>query len=329
MVLAASGRATSGWPRSRPTCCTTCWWRSHQRGLPLARVMDELRRRRRSDGTGPGEAHEGAGLRGVRSGSPTAGGRCRSSASSRATCGRRCRPSCRSPPAPSGPSCSRASSAASGWRATRSSAATPSRGSRCGPARWSCTTTPARARRRTGLLEALRARLGSPPAEVPGLPRFTGGAVGYLTWDAARLFERLPDHHGAAQGTVASFAFYRSLVAFDHVRQRLVLIALAEPGSRAAFDRAQQVLDGFEEDLGWERRPSGDAPVASRRAGPPARRRRRASARPSSPAKEHIARRRHLPGRALAPAHRRLRASTPSPSTARCAWSTRRPTCTS
>jgi anthranilate synthase component 1 len=115
------------------------------------------------------------------------------------------------------------------------------------------------------VLDALRGRLGSPPAEVPGLPRFTGGAVGYLTWDAARLFERLPDQHGAAAGTVASFAFYDSLVAFDHVRQRLVLVALAEPGSRAAFERAQQVLDGFEEDLGWERRPA-----TSRRAEPPA-----------------------------------------------------------
>jgi anthranilate synthase component 1 len=115
-----------------------------------------------------------------------------------------------------------------------------------------------------GLLEALRHRLGSQPAEVPGLPRFTGGAVGYLSWDAARLFERLPDRHGAAAGTLASFAFYDSLVAFDHVRQRLVLIALAEPGRRSAYERAQQVLDGFEEDLGWERRPA-----STRRLEPP------------------------------------------------------------
>jgi len=117
-----------------------------------------------------------------------------------------------------------------------------------------------------GLLDALRSRLSSPPAEIPGLPRFTGGAVGYLHYDAARLFERVPDRHGASRGTVASFCFYNSLVAFDHVRQRLVLIAIAEPGSRAAFQGAQEILDGFEEDLGWERRPSAsrrtDAPVA-------------------------------------------------------------------
>ncbi|HEY7510790.1 MAG TPA: anthranilate synthase component I [Vicinamibacteria bacterium] len=100
-----------------------------------------------------------------------------------------------------------------------------------------------------GLLAALRARLPRSVAELPDLPRFTGGAVGYLTYDAVRLFERLPDRHGASAGTVASFSFYRSLAAFDHVRQRVVLIADAEPGSRAAFERAQSVLDGLEADL--------------------------------------------------------------------------------
>ena len=76
-----------------------------------------------------------------------------------------------------------------------------------------------------GLLPALRARLGPLAAEVPGLPRFTGGAVGYLTYDAVRLFERIPDRHHVKDALLASFAFYHALVAFDHVRQRLVLIA--------------------------------------------------------------------------------------------------------
>jgi anthranilate synthase component 1 len=99
------------------------------------------------------------------------------------------------------------------------------------------------------LLTALRARLPRSAVELADLPRFTGGAVGYLTYDAVRLFEALPDRHRAASGVVASFSFYRSLVAFDHVRQRLVLIADAEPGSRAAFERAASVLDGLEADL--------------------------------------------------------------------------------
>jgi anthranilate synthase component 1 len=106
------------------------------------------------------------------------------------------------------------------------------------------------------LLGTLRQALGRPAAEVPGLPRFTGGAVGYLAYDAARLFERLPDRHPADGRPLASFSIYHSLVAFDHVRQVLVLIADTEPGRRAAFERAQEVLDAFEEDLRSFRPPA-------------------------------------------------------------------------
>ncbi len=98
------------------------------------------------------------------------------------------------------------------------------------------------------LLPTLRARLPRASA-IAGLPRFTGGAVGYLAYGAARLFERLPDRHRAAAHTQARFAFYRSLVAFDHARQRLVLIACVEPGRRAAFERALDTLEGLEGDL--------------------------------------------------------------------------------
>jgi anthranilate synthase component 1 len=104
------------------------------------------------------------------------------------------------------------------------------------------------------LLDLLRQKLGRPAAEVAGLPRFTGGAVGYLTYDAVRLFEKIPDRHADKDAVLASFSFYRSLAAFDHVRQRIVLIADAEPGSRAAFERARQAIDRLEEDLRWERR---------------------------------------------------------------------------
>ena len=106
------------------------------------------------------------------------------------------------------------------------------------------------------LLATLRARLGTGAVEVPGLPRFTGGAVGYLAYDAVRLFERVPQRHGPSQAPVASFSFYRSIVAFDHALQRLVLIADAEPGRRAAFEDAQAVLDGLESDL-RQPRPAG------------------------------------------------------------------------
>ncbi|MCM2256985.1 MAG: anthranilate synthase component I family protein [Vicinamibacteria bacterium] len=110
------------------------------------------------------------------------------------------------------------------------------------------------------LLATLRRRLGPPAAEVAGLPRFTGGAVGYLTWDAVRLFERLPDRHGAGAGRLAAFGFHRQLVAFDHARQRLVLIAHASPSDPGAYAAALRALDEMEADL---RRPVAPPPRAA------------------------------------------------------------------
>jgi anthranilate synthase component I len=124
-----------------------------------------------------------------------------------------------------------------------------------------------------GLLAAVRSRLGRPAVEVAGLPRFTGGAVGYLGYDAVRLFERIPDRHGGGGSTLASFSFYRALVAFDHVRQRLVLIADAAPGERREFERAMDALDALESDLraGSGHQPStiGNQPRTARSGGLP------------------------------------------------------------
>jgi len=88
------------------------------------------------------------------------------------------------------------------------------------------------------LLDALREHLRPTAVEVPGLPRFTGGVVGYLSWDAARLFERLPDRHPRSDWPLASFALYKSLVA-----------ANVEAGSRRAFESAQDTLDALQSDL--------------------------------------------------------------------------------
>ncbi len=107
------------------------------------------------------------------------------------------------------------------------------------------------------LLDGLRETLCPRAVLVPELPRLTGGAVGYLTYDAIRLFERIPDRHRSSQGLQASFSIYRSLVAFDHVRQRLVLMALAEAGSRIAFESAERTLDELE--AGLRRAPPAPA----------------------------------------------------------------------
>ncbi|GAC1459408.1 MAG: anthranilate synthase component I [Candidatus Limnocylindrales bacterium] len=73
---------------------------------------------------------------------------------------------------------------------------------------------------------------------VSGLPRFAGGAVGYVGYEAARSFERLPAAaHDPHRLPIASFGIYDTLVAFDHVRHALLIIAHAVDGDDPAAER--------------------------------------------------------------------------------------------
>ena len=64
---------------------------------------------------------------------------------------------------------------------------------------------------------------------VPGLPRFTGGAVGYLGYDAAAWFEpvTLQAQAEAEESDEAGFMLFDTVLAFDHVRHRILIIANA------------------------------------------------------------------------------------------------------
>ncbi|HXG04556.1 MAG TPA: anthranilate synthase component I [Candidatus Binatia bacterium] len=91
-------------------------------------------------------------------------------------------------------------------------------------------------------LEAIRSLLAEiRPVSVPGLPRFQGGAVGYLAYDMVRHMERVPGHAtDDLKLPDAVFVFTDSLVVFDNLRHRLLVMANAriEDGSPAALDRA-------------------------------------------------------------------------------------------
>jgi anthranilate synthase component 1 len=62
---------------------------------------------------------------------------------------------------------------------------------------------------------------------VPGLPRFTGGAVGYLTYDAASWFEPVRLQESSDVEEEAGFMLFDTVLAFDHVRHRILIIANA------------------------------------------------------------------------------------------------------
>jgi len=91
-------------------------------------------------------------------------------------------------------------------------------------------------------LDVLREALGAYRAvSVPGLPRFTGGAVGYMSYDLVRFFERLPDTATDELGLpLCHFLLTDSLIIFDHVRQRMLVVAHAHVNGnvQAAYDTA-------------------------------------------------------------------------------------------
>jgi anthranilate synthase component 1 len=67
---------------------------------------------------------------------------------------------------------------------------------------------------------------------VPDLPRFTGGAVGYLGYDAAAWFEpiTLQPQDGSVEDALrdeAGFMLFDTVLAFDHVQHRILIIANA------------------------------------------------------------------------------------------------------
>ena len=77
----------------------------------------------------------------------------------------------------------------------------------------------------TSTIRELMAGFHSP--FVPGLPRFTGGAVGYLGYDAAAWFEPVDLQPAAREDDEAGFMLFDTVLAFDHVRHRILIIANA------------------------------------------------------------------------------------------------------
>ncbi len=66
-------------------------------------------------------------------------------------------------------------------------------------------------------------------ARRPGLVPFAGGAVGYLCYDAAQWFEpalRNNETHPLSGPTDALWMFYRTVIAFDRVKQRLEIVSI-------------------------------------------------------------------------------------------------------
>ncbi|HTJ30822.1 MAG TPA: anthranilate synthase component I [Acidobacteriaceae bacterium] len=94
---------------------------------------------------------------------------------------------------------------------------------------------------------------GHTPARVAGLPPFTAGAVGFLSYDAVRQIEKLP---ATAPDELhvpdACLLFFDEVLAFDHVRKEIMLVATADvtlQNPQAAYDDAVRRLGRLEKRL--------------------------------------------------------------------------------
>ena len=100
------------------------------------------------------------------------------------------------------------------------------------------------------LKELLRAHR---PADLPGLPPFTAGAVGYFAYDVVRSLEKIGKHAKDDLGLPdAELMLFDRLLAFDHVRHQIHIIAMADVASEAprrAYDRALRDIDALEKKL--------------------------------------------------------------------------------
>jgi anthranilate synthase component 1 len=84
----------------------------------------------------------------------------------------------------------------------------------------------------TGALERLRTVYRDlRVAEVPGLPRFFGGAVGFLAYEAVGEFERMPrPKTGGGLVPCSRFLVADRLVVFDNVRHTVKIVVCTRPG---------------------------------------------------------------------------------------------------
>ncbi|HEY8429766.1 MAG TPA: chorismate-binding protein [Sandaracinaceae bacterium] len=110
---------------------------------------------------------------------------------------------------------------------------------------------------------ALRALLAEwrPPAErLSWLPRFWGGAVGYVAYDAVRAFEpAIGERHADPRGWDFAFAIGGTLLVFDDLKQTALGVSLRRVDGatdlRAEYDAAIEELEDLADELSRPRIP--------------------------------------------------------------------------
>jgi anthranilate synthase component I len=111
---------------------------------------------------------------------------------------------------------------------------------------------------------------------VSGLPRFCGGAVGYLAYETATRFEALPSPDNDSLGLPESlFMFVDTMLVFDHVTHKIKVLSHVrldgdvDEAYQKAIDRIDSLLDRLSQPLKPHQRrkaisrPAGDGKLSS------------------------------------------------------------------
>ena len=100
------------------------------------------------------------------------------------------------------------------------------------------------------LKELLRAHRA---AVIPGLPPFTGGAVGYFAYDVVRQLEKIGDKaKDDLHVPDCHLMFFDRLLAFDHLRHQIHIVAMADVARekpKTAYARALADIANIEKKL--------------------------------------------------------------------------------
>ncbi len=100
-------------------------------------------------------------------------------------------------------------------------------------------------------LEEIRKHIDSVNVAIlEGLPPFAGGAIGYAGYDVVRYVEELPNApDDDRQLDDMNFAFYDSMLIFDHITKTVFVMALAWlddfDSAQSAFDDANQRVESL------------------------------------------------------------------------------------
>jgi anthranilate synthase component 1 len=106
-------------------------------------------------------------------------------------------------------------------------------------------------------LSAIKAELEQyNPVTMPNLPRFTGGAVGFLGYDVVGQFERLPHNAPDVTGLPnALFMIFDTLIIVDHVKTQIIILANAhnqgdiEAAYQDAVERIEAIVQRLRQTL--------------------------------------------------------------------------------